>query len=127
MLIFATVTQTFGTPPGLLSALCYVESKHRPYAFNENDGGSSSIGICQIKLGTARGLGFKGTAEELSRPKTNIYYAGKYLKTQIKRYGGDIKKAISAYNAGTHRENDLGLTLNRLYVAKVFKAWSEDK
>lgn len=127
MLIFATVTQTFNTPPGLLSAVCYVESNHRPHAFNENDGGSSSIGICQIKLTTAQGLGFRGTAEELAKPKTNIYYAGKYLKAQLTRYSGDIKKAISAYNAGTHREDALGITKNRRYVAKVFKAWNEDK
>lgn len=127
-LIFAAVSQNLSIPPGLLSALCYTETKHVVKAVNINDGGSNSIGICQLKLRTARGVGYVGTEQELqNNPNTNIYYAGLYLRRQLDRYNGDTRKAISAYNAGTHRLSPEGKTRNRKYVSLVFKAWKENK
>lgn len=127
ILVFATITQTFNLPDGLLSALCYVESGHDYQAVNINDGGSSSYGVCQIKLSTAQLLGFKGTEKSLRKPSTNIYYAGKYLRSQLNRYDNDITKAVAAYNAGTYKVNKRGLTRNIKYVNKVLLAWSENR
>lgn len=101
-----------GVDPALLSGLCYVESNHQKTAYVHNDGGSPSIGICQVKLGTARLVGFKGTAAELQEPFTNALYAGLYLKKQQRRYRDD-DKAISAYNAGR------AISSNARYVQKV--------
>lgn len=126
-LLFLATSQNFNLPPGLLSAICWVESHHNSAAINAHDGGSASHGICQIKLETAALLGFKGTEEELTRPKTNIHYAGKYIKWQLDRYQGNIPKAVAAYNAGTYRENSQGQIMNRKYVGKVFDAWIENK
>ena len=114
-------------PPGLLSAVCYVESRHKHKAINLNDGGEDSLGVCQIKLNTARLVGFKGTNKQLMHPTTNALYAAKYLKKQLLRYNNDPRKAVAAYNAGKVRYNKDGLIMNRLYVAKVFKAWSENR
>ncbi len=126
ILAFATVTQTFALPPGLINAICYVESHHKPAAINAHDGGSASFGVCQIKLATARDLGFGGTADELRRNDViNVYYAAKYLKQHSNKYNNDYRKAVSAYNAGKHRVDDNGVTKNHVYVAKVFKAWAE--
>lgn len=125
LLIFASVTKTLGLPKDLLSSLCYVESKHDINAINPDDGNSSSLGICQIKLSTARNLGFKGTETQLKNPRVNIFYAGKYLSNQLHRYRGDFSQAISAYNAGTCRRNNRGEIKNRKYVAKVLAQWDK--
>lgn len=98
-LVFATVSITFNLPQGLLSSICYVESGHNVSAVNQNDKGSRSRGVCQLKRGTAKALGFTGKPWDLQNPEINIYYAGKLLAYQIKRCGS-INKAILAYNSG---------------------------
>lgn len=117
MLAFLATTHTFNLPPGLLPALCYIESTHHVNAVHHDDGGSDSLGICQIKLKTARTLGFKGTRLQLMDPVVNIYYAGKFLKFQIKRYN-DLHRSLTAYNRGNAR----GLKTSH-YAQKVLKEW----
>lgn len=125
--LFLLTTQTLDLPPTLLSAICWVESHHNSLAVNADDGGSASHGICQVKLETAALLGFKGTEKQLSVPKTNILYAGKYLQWQLKRYHSNIPVAVAAYNAGSYHVNKEGQIMNRKYVAKVFDAWIAGK
>lgn len=125
--LFLSVSQNYNLPPQLLSSLCYVESTHRVNAFHMDDGNSPSLGVCQIKLGTARLLGFKGTQERLMVPEINILYSGKYLHKQLRRYNQDLHKAIAAYNSGTWLVNEKGETKNRQYVQKVLKAWEEGR
>jgi hypothetical protein len=125
--LFLAVTNTYSLPIGLLSALCFVESSHRVEVIHKDDGGAHSIGVCQIKVETARMVGFTGTEQELLNPKTNITYAAKYLKRQIDRYDGDLRKGVAAYNSGRYMENDSGWPKNNKYVTKVFKAWGEGK
>lgn len=127
MMLFATTTQDFNLPPGLLSALCWVESNHQARAVNPDDGGSPSVGVCQIKPSTARILGFKGSRQALMQPKYNIKYAAKYLKQQIDRYNGDLRQGVAAYNAGKCRFNSKHQIMNRQYVDKVFKAWAKGR
>jgi soluble lytic murein transglycosylase-like protein len=121
---FGFATQVFNLPIGLLPALCYVESGHHADSVHVLDGNANSIGVCQIKLQTARLVGFKGSEKDLKTPFTNIYYSAAYLSHQLTRYRGDIRKGVAAYNAGRYRENDKGLIMNRKYVQKVFKEWS---
>ncbi len=127
LIAFMSATQAFDLPPGLRESICWVESRHKVTAVHFNDGGSDSLGVCQIKLPTASLLGFKGTKAELQVSTTNIYYAGKYLRKNLDRYDGDIRKAVAAYNAGKCRLNENGLIMNRKYVHKVFNAWTEKK
>lgn len=126
-MLFATTTQDMQLPTGLLSALCWVESNHKPSAVNPDDGGSPSVGVCQIKPTTARSLGFRGNREALMQPKYNVKYAAKYLKQQINRYNGDLRQGVAAYNAGKCRFNPHGQIMNRQYVDKVFKAWAKGR
>lgn len=127
-LSFGLATKAFMLPPGLLSAVCWVESLHNPTAINVNDRGSPSIGICQIKWDTAKLLGFKGTAQKLlSNYRLNIHYAAKYLHKQLGRYDDDVDAAIAAYNAGSASYNKRGLLKNRIYVARVHQAWKEKR
>lgn len=116
-LLFTMTSAKFNLPTNLLASLCYIESHHDVKAINHDDGGGNSVGVCQVKLSTAKWLGFKGTEEQLMKPKTNVYYAGKYLSAQIKRYGS-VKKGVVAYNIG----NAKGLTRSK-YSDKVLRQW----
>lgn len=116
-LLFNTTTVEFNLPPDLLSSLCFIESTHNINAIHYDDGTGNSVGVCQIKLSTAKWLGFKGTEKQLMNPKVNIHYAGKYLQHQINRYHS-VTKGIIAYNVG-HAKN---LTYTQ-YSAKVIKQW----
>lgn len=122
-LVFMLTTQSLGLPQGLLNSICYVESRHTIKVVHKDDGNGDSIGICQIKYETAKTLGYHGTEKNLYDLRTNVLWAGLYLSKQLKRYNGDASKAVAAYNAGTHRVNARGLTMNRKYVDKVFKIW----
>lgn len=116
-ILFSHATVQARLPPNLLSALCYVESAHNIHAIHKDDGTSNSVGICQVKLKTAKWLGFKGTEKQLMDPATNIHYAALYLSRQIKRYGS-IEKGVIAYNIGNAKR----LTHTN-YSVKVLKQW----
>lgn len=123
--IFVSVSHTLSLPQGLLSAVCYTESKHNIHAINRNDGNSDSMGACQLKLETARYLGYSGSKEKLMDKNTNIYWSGRYLQYQLLRYD-DVISAISAYNVGKYRTKD-GKPVNLNYVRKVLNAWAEHR
>lgn len=116
--LFLTMSIQYGLPNGLLSSLCYIESKHQVNAIHYNDGKTHSFGVCQIKYETAKTFGFKGTEQQLMEPYYNVKYAAKYLQHQIKRYDGNISRAVVAYNRG----NAKGLTSSQ-YQVKVFDKW----
>ncbi len=54
----------------------------------------------QIKLATARGLGYTGTAEGLRDPDTNLMYGIKYLAGAYRAANGDHDRAVHYYAAG---------------------------
>lgn len=115
--LFTSMSLQYHIPPGLLKSLCYVESKHKINAIHRDDGGADSLGVCQIKLKTAKEMGFKGTAKQLMIPSNNVKYAAKFLSHQFKRYG-KINKAVIAYNKGNAKD----LTTSK-YQRKVYKTW----
>lgn len=123
---FALITNTFSLPAGLIQAICFTESGYNVHAIHLYDGATHSYGVCQIKIETARFLGFKGTERQLLKPETNVYYAGKYLRYQLNRYSGNRYKAIAAYNAGTFNPSSVmvGKAKNHKYVSKVMIAWN---
>lgn len=116
-LLFAQATVDFNLPPDVLSSICYVESTHRVDAIHYNDGAGNSVGICQVKLSTAKWLGFTGTEEQLKDPRYNIHYAAKYFRYQLNRYNDSVLKAVLAYNKG----NAKGQLTNLDYYHKVYK------
>lgn len=127
ILAFSVATQQFDIPQGLLEGLCFHESGHNPAAVHLDDGGENSIGLCQLHLSTAKWLGYKGKEKGLLDPAINTYYAAKFLRYQLNRYGNITIKAIAAYNAGSYRLNEKGQLKNRLYVQKVVNAWHHSK
>lgn len=91
----------------LQKAICKRESNFDPSNVTPEKDGDYSIGLMQIKIATARGLydfGSKSDAEVKSMllgAKFNLYLAGMLLVKLIKRYNGNLKFVVSAYNAGT--------------------------
>lgn len=117
--IFADAAEKHDVPVKYLRAVCWVESKHKPYAYRHNDkkAGTHAFGICQILNSTAKRLekvekkcnnSFKekdknNTKEKCSLfdPEKNIRIAAKYLKSKHDKYN-DWYKAIAAYNTGRY-------------------------
>lgn len=116
--LFILASTSFNLPPGLLDSLCYVESKYNVNAVHLDDGGDrDSLGICQVQLRSAYDVGFRGTAEELMEPKTNIIVAAAILKTQIKRYNS-VRRGVIAYNIGNAKNLQ-----SSEYQVRVYKRW----
>lgn len=115
--IFIAASSTFNLPPGLLPSLCFVESHHDVKAIHHDDGGTDSLGICQLKLKTAQWMGFRGTERDLMNPKVNIYYSAKYLAYQLDRYE-DTTRAVIAYNRG-----HAGQLTSTIYSDRVMSIW----
>ena len=63
-------------------------------------GRGGTIGLMQIKLATARSLGYTGTAEGLRDPDTNLTYAVKYLAGAYRAANGDHNRAVAYYAGG---------------------------
>ncbi len=118
--IFTSVSKILGLPAYLLASICWVESNHRILALNKNDGGSPSYGICQIKLKTAEYMNKKFhinihlDEKEIMDPEINIFFAGLYIKYQLKKRS-NMYNAIKSYNAGSPWKN------NEKYVHDVLK------
>jgi soluble lytic murein transglycosylase-like protein len=81
-----------GVDPALLAGLVKQES-----GFNSNAGsGAGARGLTQLMPGTASGLGVTNILD----PVQNLNGGAKYLKQQLDTFGGDVTKALAAYNAG---------------------------
>jgi soluble lytic murein transglycosylase-like protein len=83
-------------PEMLVHRVIVRESKYRPHLV----GRGGTIGLMQIKLGTARSLGYAGTAEELHDPDTNLKYGVKYLAGAYRAANGDHDRAVRYYASG---------------------------
>jgi soluble lytic murein transglycosylase-like protein len=54
----------------------------------------------QIRLGTARAMGYRGTAAGLLDADTNMTYAVKYLAGAYRTAGGNADRTVRYYAAG---------------------------
>ena len=83
-------------PEELVHRVIVRESKYQPKLI----GHGGTIGLMQIKLGTARGLGYTGTAEGLRDPETNLKYGIKYLAGAYRAANGDHDRAVRYFAGG---------------------------
>lgn len=84
-----------GVPAELVHRVIMRESRYNPRAVN-----AGNYGMMQIKLQTARGLGYTGTAQGLLDPETNLTYAAKYLAGAYRVAGGNHNRAVAYYAGG---------------------------
>jgi soluble lytic murein transglycosylase-like protein len=83
-------------PEALVHRVIQRESRYQPQLV----GRGGTIGLMQIKLATARGLGYAGDAEGLRDPNTNLTYGVEYLAGAYRAAEGDHDRAIHYYAAG---------------------------
>ena len=94
--LVASHAQANGVPEALVHRVIVRESRYQPHLI----GRGGTIGLMQIKLATARGLGYTGTAEGLRDPNTNLTYAVKYLAGAYRAANGDHNRAVVYYASG---------------------------
>lgn len=106
--------RAYDVPVNVLHSVITVESGYRPRAINKT-ARIRSYGLTQLTIDTAWhhcGL----PKAKIMDPRSNIFCGAKVLSYQLRRYRGNIDKALSAYNAGTFTRT------NRNYVRKVRSA-----
>jgi soluble lytic murein transglycosylase-like protein len=81
-----------GLDPNLVLAVVAVESGFQPDAVSHK----GAQGLMQLMPDTARELG----VTDILDPAQNLDGGTRYLRMLIARYGGDVGKALAAYNAG---------------------------
>jgi soluble lytic murein transglycosylase-like protein len=92
----ASHAQANGVPEALVHRVIVRESKYQPHLV----GRGGTIGLMQIKLATARGMGYTGDAAGLRDPNTNLTYAVKYLAGAYRAANGDANRAVGYYAGG---------------------------
>ena len=83
-------------PEALVHRVIVRESKYHPSLV----GRGGTIGLMQIKLPTARGLGYTGDAAGLRDPDTNLAWGIKYLAGAYRAANGDHGRAMRYYASG---------------------------
>jgi hypothetical protein len=84
-----------GVPEHLIRRVIRIESRGNATAVH-----AGNYGLMQIRLGTARGVGYSGDAQGLLDPDTNLTYAVKYLAGAYRAAGCDADRAVSYYQRG---------------------------
>lgn len=101
--------------PALITAVIHAESNFDPQAISH----VGAKGLMQITTPTQRYL----RLNDVYNPYKNIHAGAKYLRELIDLFGGDLRLAIAAYNAGpgaVQRFNGIPpYSETRLYVKKV--------
>ena len=113
-----------------VKAVAWVESNFR-HVVSENDKGTASYGMLQVKCIAARDVGFKSKCSLLRDRDTAIKYGIKYLNKKIKRYGA-VDESFAAYNASKVRRCENfnpgvcypGEFINHEYVYKAMRRYN---
>jgi soluble lytic murein transglycosylase-like protein len=84
-----------GVPVSLVERVIKRESGGNPRAVSRGN-----YGLMQIRLGTARAMGFSGSAAELLDAQTNMTYAVRYLAGAYRAANGNESRAVALYARG---------------------------
>lgn len=120
--LFQEAADVTGLDPKLIEAVAWAESGFDPGCRSEK----GAIGLMQLMPETARALGLSDPCD----PEQNVLGGAKYLNGLINRFGGDVKLALAAYNAGVSAvEKYHGIPPypgTEACVAKVMRYWKEN-
>jgi soluble lytic murein transglycosylase-like protein len=109
--------QSNGVDRELLRAVIAQESGFRPCAVSPK----GAEGLMQLMPATAAELAAGDTLD----PRSNIEAGARYLKQLLDRYGGDVFRALSAYNAGPRTVDEAGgipdILETRTYLTGIFE------
>ena len=106
--------------PKLFHAVVSTESNYNPMAISQ----VGAVGLTQLMPKTAAGMGVNPMDVD-----ENLKGGSQYLQSLIKKYDGNVAKALAAYNAGPGRVDKGGPLPQETqgYVAKVLMKWKGDK
>jgi len=108
------LARRFDLSPALIEALVWQESRWRANAVSP----VGARGLAQLMPATARELGV-----DPADPFANLEGGARYLRAQLDRFGGDLEKALAAYNAGPGRVERAGgvpeIRETKTYVAAI--------
>ncbi len=110
----ALLAAKYDISPALLEAVVWQESRWNELARSP----VGARGLAQLMPGTAAQMGVNS-----ADPVSNLEGGARYLRMQLDAFGGDIEKALAAYNAGPARVVRAGGIPNiretRAYVAAI--------
>lgn len=111
----------YDVDPALVAAVIEQESRFKPRAKSH----VGAKGLMQLMPRTGRWMG----ARDLYNPEQNIDAGVKYIKYLDKRFNGDLKKIIAAYNGGEGNVKRYGgippFRETRQYVKKVLNNYDK--
>jgi len=117
--LISRASRRYGVDEGLIKAVIHVESNFKATAVSH----AGAQGLMQLMPATAAGLGVTDTFN----PEQNVMAGTRFLKDMLNRYGGDVDKALAAYNWGPGNVDRGKKTLpveTREYLVKVKKLYS---
>jgi hypothetical protein len=121
--VAAAAARRHGLDPGLVMAVVSVESGFRPEAVSPK----GARGLMQLMPRTAESLGVVDAFD----PAQNLDGGARHLGQLLTLYGGDLVKALAAYNAGEGAVERHGgvppYRETRAYVKKVLERYREKK
>ena len=88
-----------GLPASLVARVILRESGGNPRAVH-----AGNYGLMQIRLSTARAMGYTGSAAGLLDPQTNMTYALRYLAGAYRAAGGNESRAVALYSRGYYNQ-----------------------
>lgn len=97
--LIAQHAQANGVPEALVHRIVQRESRYNARASNRGN-----YGLMQIRHGTARGMGYSGSASGLLDANTNLTYAVPYLAAAYRVAGGNQSRAMSLYARGFYHQ-----------------------
>jgi soluble lytic murein transglycosylase-like protein len=116
----AELAAKYDISPTLLEAVVWQESRWNERAVSP----AGARGLAQLMPGTARQMGV-----DPDDPLANLEGGARYLRMQLDAFGGDIEKALAAYNAGPMRVQRAGgiprIRETQAYVAAIMARLAE--
>lgn len=109
--LIQTASTKYGVPVDLIKAVIDTESSFNPNVVSS----AGAKGLMQLMDGTANGLGVSDPFD----PAQSIDGGVRYLSYQLKRFDGQEKMALAAYNAGPGRVNKLGVNSDQELMERL--------
>ena len=114
--IIQEASDRYEVEPELIHAIIMAESSYNPTAVSRK----GARGLMQLMPSTAKALGVKDSFN----PEHNIDGGVRYFRQLLDRFGGDVKMALAAYNAGSSRVREYQgippFKATRYYIDRVF-------
>lgn len=110
----SSIAASYELDPRLVEAVAWRESRFRPEARSSK----GAIGVMQLMPDTARDMGV-----DASDVTQNIHGGARYLRRMLAEFGGDLRLALAAYNAGPQAVRKYGgvppYAETKAYVASI--------